>query len=147
MTQIAHLNASRLRADWDDPLVAEFVAALDGVNAIAARSPGFVWRLSDTDIEAAQDDRAGVWGGDPRIAATLSVWRDVESLRHFAHDTRHGAFLRRRAAWFEPHQGPAYVIWPVAEGHRPGLTEAKARFDHLARHGPSAHAFDFSWPG
>ncbi|MEM9198219.1 MAG: DUF3291 domain-containing protein [Pseudomonadota bacterium] len=146
-THIAHLNAGRLRADWDDPLVADFVAALGHVNAIATRSAGFVWRFSDADMETAQDDPAGLWRGDPRVAATLSVWRSVEDLRHFVHDTLHGAFLRRRAEWFEPPDGPAYVIWPIQAGHIPGLAEAAERLAHLAAYGPSAWAFDFGWAG
>jgi hypothetical protein len=42
---VAQVNIGRLRAPIDDPSIADFVDALDRVNALADRSPGFVWRL------------------------------------------------------------------------------------------------------
>jgi hypothetical protein len=42
---IAQLNVARAIAPLDSPLLAEFMAALDSVNALAEASPGFVWRL------------------------------------------------------------------------------------------------------
>jgi hypothetical protein len=39
--------------------------------------------------------------------------------------------------------GPHFVMWWVPVGHRPPLTEAKERLEHLATHGPSDHAFDW----
>src|SRR5689334_12926282 len=42
---IAQLNIARMRAPIDAPLMADFVARLDEVNALADTSPGFVWRL------------------------------------------------------------------------------------------------------
>lgn len=147
---VAHMNWGRLLHDWDDPRVAEFVDALDAVNALAERSPGFVWRLPDDAMEHEQLSADGAWGGDERIASTLSVWRDVGSLRHFVQDTLHGRFMARARLWFAPHDpqtGPAYVLWHVDPGTRPGMAEARDRLAHLAAHGPTAHAFDFGWPG
>ncbi|MBM9594107.1 DUF3291 domain-containing protein [Roseitranquillus sediminis] len=136
---IAHLNWGLLRADWDDPLVAPFVRAVDAVNAAAARAPGFVWRLPDED---------GDWsplGDSPRLAATLSVWKSAESLEAFVTRAVHGAFLSRRAEWFVPLDVPTYVIWPVAPGHRPTPAEGKARLDRLAADGAGPEDFDFAW--
>ena len=45
---LAQLNIARLMAPLDSPQVADFVAALDPVNALADSAPGFVWRLSRT---------------------------------------------------------------------------------------------------
>ena len=42
---LAQLNIGRMVAPIDAPEVADFVAALDPVNAIADAAPGFVWRL------------------------------------------------------------------------------------------------------
>lgn len=42
---IAQVNIALPAQPLDTPLLAEFVAALDPVNAIADASPGFVWRL------------------------------------------------------------------------------------------------------
>jgi len=43
--QLAQVNFSRLVAPLDTPVLADFVAALDPVNAAADQAPGFVWRL------------------------------------------------------------------------------------------------------
>ncbi len=71
-SHIAHMNWGILRADWEDPLVAEFVEALDRVNAVAARSPGFVWRMPDDEMEAEQAVVGAIWPPG-RVASTLSV--------------------------------------------------------------------------
>ena len=44
-THLAQLNVGHARFPTDDPRMAEFMGALDAVNALAERSPGFVWRL------------------------------------------------------------------------------------------------------
>ena len=46
---LAHANAAVMLGSYDDPLMADFVALLDPVNAAADASPGFVWRLDDDD--------------------------------------------------------------------------------------------------
>jgi Domain of unknown function (DUF3291) len=45
--ELAQMNVARLRAPLDSPQLADFVGALDRINALADRSPGFVWRLQD----------------------------------------------------------------------------------------------------
>jgi Domain of unknown function (DUF3291) len=42
---LAHVNIGRMREPLDSPLLADFVAALDPVNAAADAAPGFIWRL------------------------------------------------------------------------------------------------------
>src|SRR5919108_4052308 len=49
---VAQVNIGRLRAPVDDPLVADFVAGLDRINALADGAPGFVWRLQTEDGNA-----------------------------------------------------------------------------------------------
>jgi hypothetical protein len=68
---LAELNFWKLRYDWDDPMDAEFVAGLDPISNLPARSSGFVWRLSDDDMNDEQVTRGGAFGGNPRMAATL----------------------------------------------------------------------------
>ncbi|MGI9413652.1 MAG: DUF3291 domain-containing protein [Hyphomicrobiales bacterium] len=142
---LAEFNIGVLRHDWDDPRVADFVDGLDRVNAIAARAPGFVWRLPDDDMEAAQRDPTGPLGGNPRTASTLSVWADVASLEHFVWHTLHKRFYDRRTEWFAPGQGVRLVLWHVPVGHRPTIGEAAARLTHLDAHGDTAFAFGWAW--
>src|SRR5271167_4765180 len=68
--QIAQVNIALPREPLSSPLLAEFVAALDPVNAIADRSPGFVWRLQTED-----GDATGIRAfGDDRLIVNMSVW-------------------------------------------------------------------------
>ncbi len=46
---LAQYNVGRIRSPLDHPDVAEFIAALDPINALAEASPGFVWRLTGED--------------------------------------------------------------------------------------------------
>jgi len=49
---LAQINIGRLIAPVDDPKIAEFVAQLDPVNALADTAPGFVWRLQPSSGNA-----------------------------------------------------------------------------------------------
>lgn len=145
MSYIAHFNVARLRHDPMDPRVSEFTSNTIRVNSVAERSPGFVWRLSD---EAATVSASGGYqavAGDPRLAISLSVWRTMDDFRFFVRKTVHGAFLRRREEWFEPWDGPNYVIWPITEGVIPTMAEGWKRLDLLAKTGPSAEAHGIDW--
>jgi len=142
---VAHLNVAVLRHDWDDARVAGFTDNLGRVNALAERSSGFVLRLDVPEDKPAPADLVGMVGASERLAWTLSVWRSAEELRHYVHDTVHGAFLRRRAEWFEPLEDATYVIWPVPAGHVPTIEEGAARLAALRAHGPTPAAFDFGY--
>ncbi|MEU4421406.1 DUF3291 domain-containing protein [Actinoplanes sp. NPDC024001] len=136
---LAQINFARLRAPLDDPSMAEFVEGLALMNALADRSPGFVWRMVGD-------------GGDGTIAApadpleiyTLSVWESVEHLRAYAYQSEHLDYLRRRREWFEPHSTRTpLVLWWVPAGHLPGFAEGAARLELLAAEGPGPEAFTF----
>ncbi|MBT8457850.1 MAG: DUF3291 domain-containing protein [Rhodobacteraceae bacterium] len=146
---IAHLNWAYLKAPWGDPAVAGFVNNVDQVNAVAARSPGFVARpdISDRALAKLLDlvvERPGPVDPDC-LAVTLSVWESDRALSDFVYKTIHGKFLNRRAEWFVPQGVANYAIWPIAAGHTPTITEAKAKMRHLQDNGPSEVAYDFKW--
>lgn len=142
--QLAEFNFGVLKHDWDDPRVADFVNGLDRVNALAARSPGFVWRLSDEEMDAAQTDSEGALGGNPRMASTLSVWESVEALEHFVWNTVHRSFYARKAEWYDAVGNGNLVLWWVPDGHRPTAAEGMARWQHMMEHGNSDYAFGWS---
>jgi Domain of unknown function (DUF3291) len=52
LKHIAQINVARMRAPLESPVMAEFVANLAGLNALADRSPGFVWRLESEGGDA-----------------------------------------------------------------------------------------------
>lgn len=123
----------------DDPAFADFVAALDPVNAAADASPGFVWRLASDagDSPALAEFEGRGW------LVNMSVWESLEDLTRFIRSPLHLAVMRRRAEWFEP-TDVSLCLWWVPAGHRPGFEEAMARLEHLRAHGPTQHAFTFS---
>ena len=136
---LAQINIARMLAPIDDPSMAEFVAQLAPVNALADTSPGFVWRLQTesgdaTSIKVYDDDR---------IIVNLTVWEGLEALREFVYKNAHHAVLRERKRWFEKFDGSYYALWWVPAGHIPGTEEAKERLDHLREHGETGYAFSF----
>lgn len=113
------------------------MVALDPVNRIAERSPGFVWRLGSSQSHGATT----LCDGSFPVIVNLSVWESYEALHAFVYHSPHGAYLRRRARWFEPSPQPSTVLWWVEAGQRPTVEEALRRLRHLRAHGPSPQAF------
>jgi hypothetical protein len=131
-----------MRAPLDDPIMSGFVAQLEEVNAVADKSPGFVWRLQTEDGDAT----ALRVFDDDRILFNMSVWESIGALQRYVYQGRHASGLRDRRQWFEPLDRPALVLWWVPEGHLPTVAEAKERFELLARLGPTEDAFTFRRP-
>ena len=136
---LAQLNIARALAPMDDPLLRDFVAALDDVNALAERSPGFVWRLK-SDSGNATDIRAY---DDPLMIVNLTVWEGIEALFDFTYRSGHAKIMARRRDWFEKMSQPHMALWWIPAGHLPDMAEAKERLDLLQQRGPSAEAFTF----
>jgi hypothetical protein len=137
---LAQVNIGRVRAPIEDSLMAGFVARLDEINALADRSPGFVWRLQTT---AGNATYFRPFPEDDRILMNMSVWETVEALRHYVYKTVHAELLRQRHEWFEKFAGAYSALWWVPAGHLPGIDEAKKRLAHLDQCGPTQFAFTF----
>jgi len=103
---LAQINIGRLIAPVDDPKIAEFVAQLDPVNALADTAPGFVWRLQSSSGNATDI----VYNDDPFVIVNMSVWESVEALRDFVYKSNHLDVLRDRAKWFEKMEKPHYCL-------------------------------------
>ena len=50
--ELAQLNIALMKEPLESPRMADFVANLDRVNALAESSPGFVWRLKTEEGNA-----------------------------------------------------------------------------------------------
>jgi hypothetical protein len=138
---LAQLNVGRLRHPLDHPQIQEFVNGLDHINALADRSPGFVWRLQTESGNA-----TGVhhpWTQDPFLLVNMSVWKSPGDLKQFVYRSGHLEYFLKRADWFEKPTQANYVLWWVPADHIPGLEEARDRLEHYRAHGPSPHAFWF----
>jgi hypothetical protein len=120
-------------------MVAEFMEALDAVNALADASPGFVWRFQ-TPAGNATAERPFP---DDLILINLSTWSSIDAVSDFVYRTVHAEYLRRRREWFERFEDVAVVLWWVPAGHRPSIDEAIGRLDALRNDGPTAQAFTF----
>jgi Domain of unknown function (DUF3291) len=144
---LAQCNIGRIAKPLDHTDMAEFVAALEPINALAEASPGFVWRLKGEEGESSSYvDIPGI--DDPLLIVNYSIWTDVESLLHFMYKSGHVAYLRRRREWFEPDESPTSAAWWVPSGTVPDVAEAYRRVLHLQEHGPTETAFPVSraWP-
>ena len=136
--QLAQINVATLREPLDSPLLADFVANLDRINALAEESSGFVWRLKGEGNDATSLRPLG-----DNVIVNMSVWKDVESLNHYVYRTVHVEIMRRRREWFERAQESHMALWWVQAGHTPTIEEAIDRIRHLRDHGPSDYAFTF----
>ena len=135
--KLAEFNMARLIAPQSDPRIADFTQAVDRINGLAERMPGFVWRL-EGDLEYLLDAKG-------LLLPNMSVWEDVEALETFVWNTLHRKFYERRAEWFEVLGKMHFAMWWVPEDHVPTVGEALARLEHLETHGDSDHAFGWSY--
>lgn len=144
MTAIALYTFGLLHEEHAHPRNISFGEMVHAVFAHAEGVEGFVWVNMD------------VWDGFPRLqepdrlttAQTLSLWRDLPSVYHFAYHELHAEALRRRQEWFVKARSrwPTYVTWWVADDHRPTWPEAAERLERLYDQGATPHAFDFTHP-
>jgi len=141
---LAELNVGRLLAPTDDPRVAEFMDALDQVNGLGKRMPGFVWMMEGSGVPGTGNTDAKI-GGDPQFVSNLTVWEDVTSLETFVWKTVHKQFYDRRADWFEVLGQMHFVMWWVPAGHQPTLEEALEKLAYKQEHGDSDVAFGWSY--
>lgn len=141
-SHVAQVNIARLLAPLDSPQLAEFVANLEPINAIADASPGFVWRLQTADGDATS---IRVFDDDWLIV-NLSVWGSLDALRDYVFRSSHADVLKRRHEWFE-RMGEAHLaLWWIAPGTEPSVADAVKRLLLLRRIGPSADAFTLKEP-
>ncbi len=136
---IANYNIARAVAPLDSPTLASFVTELERINAVADRTPGFVWRLQDDSGNATSINPFG----DERLIINMSLWEYTDALFDFTYRSTHADTMARRREWFEPHDGPALVLWWVAAGHIPTPEEGAERLERLVADGPSDYAFTF----
>jgi hypothetical protein len=140
--QLAQVNIGQVRAPLDSELLADFVAALAPINALADRSPGFVWRLQ---TEAGNATALRIFGDD-RLLVNMSVWESLDALADFVYRSAHAGVLRQRRRWFFPLDRIILALWWVPAGHRPSIAEAEERLRILETRGPCPEAFTFRMP-
>ena len=123
----------------DDPMMAEYKALRPIIDALARRSPGFIWRRNGAGSQAKETDLYD----DQMIIANVSVWATLEEYSHFVYKSEHLGVINRRSEWFEHFDGPYHAMWWVQAGHLPTAEEARERLEYLQSHGETPYAFSF----
>jgi hypothetical protein len=136
--ELAQLNIAQMKAPLDTPEMAEFVANLDRVNALAEAAPGFIWRLKSDEGNATSIRPFGA-----NTLVNMSVWNGVQALSDYVYKTLHVEIMKRRKEWFERMPEAYSVLWWVPKGHRPDEYEAMQRLQTLRAMGPTEKAFSF----
>ena len=137
--EIAQLNVGRARGPMDGPVMADFAARLDEINALAESAPGFVWRLKGDNNNATELH----YTDDPMFIVNLTVWRSIDELWAFTYATHHNQLFKRRFEWFERSATPTMTMWWQPAGTIPEIQDALRRLRHLTEHGPTPEAFTF----
>jgi len=137
---VAQVNVARLREPLDHVSSQAFVAGLAPINALADRSPGFVWRLQGEGGDATS---LRVFD-DEMVIVNMSVWQSVDSLRAFVFSSDHAAYLRRRSEWFERLEDASTALWWVVPGTTPTVDEATSRLEMVRTSGATSAAFTLS---
>lgn len=134
---LAEFNVARMVAPLESPELADFVAGLEPINALADRSPGFVWRLQ-TDDGTATSLRPY---DDDLVIVNMSVWESPDALADFVYRSEHRDYLRRRREFFSAMAEAFLVLWWIQAGELPSVEDGIARLERLRAHGPTHHAF------
>jgi hypothetical protein len=136
---IAQYNLAKRRAPLDDPLLADYVEAIDRINHLGDASPGFVWRHQTEDGNSTSVRPRN----DTSIIINFTVWESIESLFEFTYHSDHVEVYRKRRKWFEHVEWAYLALWWIPAGHIPTVEEGEERLRHLDAHGPTPHAFTF----
>jgi len=136
--QLAQLNIAKMKAPLESPVMADFVANLGRINALAEQSEGFIWRLKD-DTGSATAIRPF---GD-EVIVNLSAWKDIATLKNYAFISAHVEIMRRRREWFEHMSEPSSVLWWISGNQFPTLVDARNRLEHLQKFGATPYSFTF----
>jgi hypothetical protein len=136
---LAQINIAKMLAPIDSPVMAEFVANLDSINALAEGSNGFIWRLIDegnnaTSIKVYDDDF---------IIVNMSVWENAGALYQFVYQSHHVEIFKQRRQWFEKMSDMHMALWYIPKGYIPTAMDGVERLTYLRKNGDTPFAFSF----
>ena len=144
---IVAYNLADMTYPRSDPRMDPFFDNVDKMNALAERSPGFVWRLKSF---ADDGHRAAQVAGT--TLTTMSVWESPEALGDYVFNTVHVQFYLKRHEWFDAITRSHFVMWNHTADNWPDEDEAIARLAHFQTHGSTDYAFGWDvvdtsrWP-
>ena len=138
--KLAQLNIARIAYPLHAKEMQDFTLALSAINLLAENSPGFVWLLKDENNTATT---FRIYN-DPSLIVNMSVWDNLESLRHYVFNSGHSYYLKRRKEWFVPLEQTGTVLWWIKDNHTPTLLQAQEKLDLLRQKGSTQEAFGFA---
>ena len=140
MYQLAQINIAQMKwSDFNDPVMADFVANIDRINQIAEASPGFVWRLKDEQDNALNINPFE----DSSLLINISVWETIAPLESFVYGAMHLEIMKRKKEWFHHFKGFYYALWWIKAGEYPSAVEAEKQLAFLQENGPTEKVFTF----
>jgi hypothetical protein len=139
--RLAELNVGYTTYPLDYPRMSEFMDNLDTINALAERSPGFVWSMN-SDSGNAKDISAP---GDAEVISNTSVWKDVAPLGDYVFNSVHARFYEHKEDWFQAMTSHHFVMWMAEDNHTPDLAKALDGLEYLQKHGSTGHAFGWDF--
>ena len=157
--RLAFMTFSVLKAPYGDVSVQEFDERTPDTFTEAEASEGFIDRarpVEDVPWMTNYQKDWGLWGpftvprfylggtssGNSYQAMTLSIWRDLHAVWHFAYrGPHHRIALKRSSYWFGRQDWPIYCAWWITATHQPTWPEACARLEYLHDNGPTPHSF------
>jgi len=139
---LAQVNVTQAKADMDSDLMQGFVSRLDEINTLADCAEGFIWRLKE-DSGSATAIRVF---DDPLLLINMSVWANLQALKHYVYKSLHVELIKDREVWFNKMGESHQALWWIPAGHIPSIEEAQKQLEYIRKHGPSAQAFTFAKP-
>lgn len=145
MPRIAFYTFAILIEPMGHEQVQGFFDSIESVFDQVERSEGFFGRNKELrqDYVSPRFFDEKIHAGAP---ATLSWWKDLESVSAFAYHGFHGEALKKRKDWFINSDFPTYVAWWIVDEHIPTRDEACKKLEYLYDNGPGPSAFDFKHP-
>ena len=151
--KLAFMTLGILRQPFGHAEVQGFVDRVPGVYGAVDASEGFhemSVRDLNTYLHSWGDTSLPDWypekAGTDRVAITLSLWADLESVAAFSYSGPHAEALTKRREWFDRSPVPPYVAWWVETDKAITFPEGYERMESLFRNGSTALAFDFRNP-
>ena len=140
MYQLAQISIVQMKgSDFNDPVMADFVANIDRINQIAEASLGFVWRLKDEQDNALNINPFE----DSSLLINISVWEAIAPLESFVYGAMHLEIMKRKKEWFHHFKGFYYALWWIKAGEYPSAVEAAKQLAFLQENGPTEKVFTF----
>ncbi|QBA63778.1 DUF3291 domain-containing protein [Muriicola soli] len=133
----AQVNIAKSKYPLEDTRMADFVNNTARINAIAEKSPGFVWRW----VEEPNSGVSEIFG-DPALVVNMSIWESRETLMEFTYQSPHVEIYKRKNEWFDK-LNSAHMVCFFTQKREISLSEAKKRLDHLNTMGETPIAFTF----